>query len=206
MEMRDENQVLLSGDIPAGFTFSHEEYGGRKMYVGYMNVFHNNATYDILPIIAPKYMVTKERELIASVYGELRSRTVRDEDGKCLEAYVRAIDIQYLDRLEEYDTNEVYLTGYLVKKPTVKKIGTSKDRLLARALLAVNRKQKSDGYMRSDAISCLFWEENAEVIRNLGKGDKIKISGRFQSRELWSEQRQEWVTALEVSVKNLEVL
>lgn len=206
MKMRDENQVLLSGDIPAGFIFSHEEYGGNEMYVGYMNVFRNSATYDILPVIAPKCMISKERELIASVYGELRSRTVRDGDRKSLEAYVRATKIQYLDRLEEHDANEVYLTGYLVKKPTVKQIGASKDRLLARALLAVNRKQKSDGYMRSDAISCLFWEEDAEAVRNLDKGDKIKISGRFQSRELWSDQRQEWVTALEVSVKNLEVL
>ena len=205
MKMRDENQALLSGDIPEGFVFSHEEYGGRKMYVGYMNVFRNN-TYDTLPIIAPKYLVSKERELIASVSGELRSRTVRFGEKKNLETYVRAIDIQYLDRLEEHDANEVYLTGYLVKEPTVKRIGTNKDRLLAKTLLAVNRKQKSDGYTRSDTINCLFWEENAEIIRNLDKGDKIKVSGRFQSRELWSEQRQEWVTALEVSVKNLEVL
>ena len=200
MKMRDENQVLLSGDIPVGFVFSHEEYGGTKMYEGRMTIFRKSTSYDILPIIVPEHMISRETELIASVYGEMRSRTVCEDGKKSLTAYVRAMDIQYLERLEEHDANEVYLTGYLVKKPTVRRIEACKDRLLARALLAINRKQKSDGYMRSDVISCLFWEENAEVIRNLDKGDKIKISGRIQSQELWSKQR------IEVLVERLEIL
>lgn len=205
MEMRDENQVFLSGDIPGGFVFSHEEYGGRKMYAGYMNVFRKNSAYDTLPIIVPEHMVSHERELIASVYGELRSRTTTEHGYKNLETYAKVAEIQYLERLEEHDANEVYLTGYVIKKPTVRLIGTDKDRLLARVLLAVNRKQKN-GYTRSDAIGCLLWDENAEIARVLEKGEKIKISGRFQSRDLWSEKKQEWVTALEVSVKKLEVL
>ena len=107
--------------------------------------------------------------------------------------------------MEEHDVNEVYLTGYLIKKPEIKMIGANNDRKLARILLAVNRKKK-DGYTRSDAISCLCWEENADAVENLKKGAKIKLFGRFQSRELWSDQSQEWVTALEVSVKRLEIL
>lgn len=205
MKIRDENQVLLSGDIPAGFVFSHEEYGGTKMYEGRMTIFRKSTSYDILPIIVPEYMISRETELIASVYGEMRSRTVREDGKKSLTAYVRATNIQYLERLEEHDANEVYLTGYLIKKSTVKMIGANNDRKLARILLAVNRKKK-DGYTRSDAISCLCWEENADAVENLKKGAKIKICGRFQSRELWSDQSQEWVTALEVSVKRLEIL
>ena len=195
MKMRDENQVLLSGDIPAGFVFSHEEYGGTKMYEGRITIFRKSTSYDILPIIVPEHMISRETELIASVYGEMRSRTVREDGKKSLTAYVRAMDIQY----------EVYLTGYLIKKPTIKMIGVKNDRKLARILLAVNRKKKA-GYTRSDAISCLCWEENADAVENLKKGAKIKLRGRFQSRELWSDQSQSWVTALEVSVKRLEVL
>ena len=44
MKMRDENQVLLSGDIPAGFVFSHEEYGGTKMYEGRMTIFRKSTS------------------------------------------------------------------------------------------------------------------------------------------------------------------
>ena len=143
MKIRDENKVLLSGDIPAGFVFSHEEYSGTKMYEGRMTIFRKNASYDILPIIAPEYMISRETELIASVYGEMRSRTVREDGRKSLTAYVRAMNIQYLERLEEHDANEVYLTGYLIKKPTIKMIGTNNDRKLARILLAVNRKKKA---------------------------------------------------------------
>ena len=116
--MRDENQVLLSGDIPAGFVFSHEEYGGTKMYEGRMTIFRKSTSYDILPIIVPEHMISRETELIASVYGEMRSRTVREDGKKSLTAYVRAMNIQYLERLEEHDANEVYLTGYLIKKPS----------------------------------------------------------------------------------------
>lgn len=175
------------------------------MYEGRMTIFRKSTSYDILPIIVPEYMISRETELIASVYGEMRSRTVREDGKKSLTAYVRAMNIQYLERLEEHDANEVYLTGYLIKEPTIKMIGANKDRKLARILLAVNRKKK-DGYNRSDAISCLCWEENADAVENLEKGAKIKLSGRFQSREFWSDQSQEWVTALEVSVKRLEVL
>jgi hypothetical protein len=206
MEMRNENQIILSGDIPEGFVFTHEEYGGKKMYTGYMNVFRKSSMYDTLPVVVSEEMISPERELIASVYGELRSRKIVDQYGnKSLGNYVRAKDIQYLERLEEHDLNEVYLTGYLSKKPTIMLIGTEKDRLLARVLLAVNRANKG-GYTRSDAISCLLWNENAEIVRELEKGSKIKVSGRYQSRELWSSKKQEWVTALEVSVKKLEVL
>lgn len=205
MKMRDENQVLLSGDIPAGFVFSHEEYGGTKMYEGRMTIFRKSTSYDILPIIVPEHMISRETELIASVYGEMRSRTVREDGKKSLTVYVRAMNIQYLERLEEHDANEVYLTGYLIKKPTIKIIGANNDRKLARILLAVNRIKK-DGYTRSDTISCLCWEENADIVENLEKGTKVKLCGRFQSRELWSDQSQQWVTALEVSVKRIEVL
>ena len=93
----------------------------------------------------------------------------------------------------------------MIKNKNIIMIGTKNDRKLARILLAVNRKKKA-GYTRSDVISCLCWEENADAVENLKKGTKIKLRGRFQSRELWSDQSQSWVTALEVSVKRLEVL
>ena len=80
----------------------------------------------------------------------------------------------YLHSSEENLWSVLYLTGYLIKEPTIKMIGANNDRKLAKILLAVNRIKK-DGYTRSDAISCLCWEENADIVENLEKGTNNDI-------------------------------
>lgn len=206
MKMRSENQVLLSGDIPQGFIQTHENHNGRKMYTGEMHIFRDNCIYDVIPVIATEEMVKRGTDFTVSVYGEMRSR----KDHKLTVDYVTALGIDYLDRPEEKDANEVYLIGdviNIIPLKVVKEEGEEKGNwILARVLLSVKRAKRRNGHQKSDCISCLVWNENAETVRNFEKGQKLKVFGRFQSRERWCSEKQERITELDVSVKKLEVL
>lgn len=197
MEMRDENQVLLSGDIPAGFAFSHEEYGGRKMYIGDMIIFRKgNPIYDILPVIVPEEMRRKGTEHIVSVIGEMRSRRVFDKGRKITLSHVRAMDVKYLDKPEENDANEVYLIGEIAFDPVIQ--AENEKRKLARIVLNVKRNIK-----RFDSICCQLWNEDADMAMKLKKGQKVKVAGRFHSYEKAGCDSQEQIY---VYVDKLEVL
>ena len=199
MKMRDENQALLSGDIPAGFIQTHEEYGGKKMYTGYMTVFkNNNRTFDIITVVIPEEMYKKGTDYVVSVIGEMRSRVKEGTRRKV--NYVKVLDLKYLDNPEEKDSNEVYLVGFLVKNPIATKITQNGEWVYSKIILRVPRGN------RSDTIACTMRNENAEISKTLIPGQRLKIKGTFKSYEKWIDELQEKIDAIEVLVENLEVL
>lgn len=201
MKMRDENQVLLSGDIPAGFAFSHEECGGRKMYIGDMIIFRKgNPIYDILPVIVPEEMYREGTEHLVYVIGEMRSRRIWDGERKTTLNYIRAIDIKYLEKPEENDANEVCLIGESAFEPV--SVKERKRKKFSKVILNVKRSKRSNE-TKFDSICCQFWNENAELAAGLRQGQKVKVSGRFQSYEKKGCDLQEQVY---VYVNSLEVL
>ncbi len=201
MKMRDENQVLLSGYIPAGFLYTHDEYIGEKMYTGDMVIFRENSSvYDILPVIVPERMYRKGTEHMVSVIGEMRSRRVWDGEHKNTLNCIRAIDVKYLDKPEEHDVNEVYLTGEIAFNPKPTK--EYKNRKIARIILNIKRSKRNDE-KKFDSICCQFWDENAERVAGLKQGQKVKVTGRFQSYEKKGCDSQEQIY---VYVNHLEVL
>lgn len=207
MQMRSENQVLLSGYIPEGFAQTHEELG-KKMYTGEMNIFRRkSAVYDLIPVVIPEEMWRDKRDINVSICGEIRSRIVMEEGKKETQKCVRALRIYYLDRQEPEDINEVYLTGNLKSAPIAKKIDENTGGWkLARIVLAIKRSRGVNGRRKEDCISCLVWNENAETVRNLEPGQKLKVQGRIQSRPRWCEEKNKYIEELDVSVKKLEVL
>lgn len=207
MQMRSSNQVHLSGSITAGFLQRQDE-SGRKIYIGDMDVFRKSGVFDILPIMVTKSMSRAGTDHICSVYGEMRSRRIKVDGKKITLNYIRALKIEYLDRLESEDANEVFLTGELKVDPIVKKVDEKTGEWkLAKIVLMVRRPKRYSGHRKADCISCLVWNENAEAVRNLKTGQGLKIEGRFQSRERWSTERKEYIKGvLNVSVKKLEVL
>lgn len=201
MKMRDENQVLLSGSIPAGFLYTHDEYNGKKMYTGDMVIFRENSSvYDILPVIVLERMYRKGTKHMVSVIGEMRSRRVWDGEHKNTLNCIRAIDVKYLDKPEEHDVNEVYLTGEIAFNPKPTK--EYKNRKNARIILNIKRSKRNDE-KKFDSICCQFWDENAELTAGLKQGQKIKVTGRFQSYEKKGCDSQEQIY---VYVNRLEVL
>ena len=96
--------------------------------------------------------------------------------------------------------NEIYLEGFLCKKPLqrVSPLG----RKISDLMLAVNRM-----YNKSDYIPCIAWGRNAVYSSTMKVGDKLALQGRLQSRQYRKKTEDgevEIKTAYEVSIVQLE--
>ena len=72
--------------------------------------------------------------------------------------------------------NRVSLTGALCKSPIYR--STPFGREICDMMLAVNR-----AFGKSDYIPCIAWGRNAQYASRFGVGDRIRLTGRLQSRE-----------------------
>jgi len=72
--------------------------------------------------------------------------------------------------------NRVELTGALCKPPIYR--STPFGREICDMMLAVNR-----AFGKSDYIPCIAWGRNAQYASRFEVGDRIRLSGRLQSRE-----------------------
>lgn len=205
MIIRDENQIVLSGCIDNGFTDEHEIVG-KKMYTGTMSVFRQKAgIFDEIPVVVEENMYKKGKNLLCSVYGEVRSRKISNSGKTMGTIYVKAAKIEYLEKPEYEDTNDTYLIGKVLKvNPLIQK--GPEEWKLAQILLKVKRFEMQNGYSRTDLISCLARNENAEMAKNIKNDQEIKVRGKFQSWKRWCKQKQKEVTDLDILVEKLEVL
>jgi len=109
-------------------------------------------------------------------------------------------DISNSSEEMEENSNFIYLNGYLCKDPIYRI--TPFGREITDILLAVNRIHN-----KSDYIPCIVWGKNAKIASEMKTGDKLKLSGRIQSREYRKKlENEETVckTAYEISVCKLE--
>ena len=96
------------------------------------------------------------------------------------------------------DENRLELTGTLCKPPALR--STPLGRTICDMILAVNRR-----YSRADYLPCIAWGSLAHLCGSLTVGDRVRLTGRLQSR-LYSktiEGRLEERTAFEVSIMSL---
>ena len=201
MENQLTNTAVVSGRVHSEMEFSHEVYG-EGFYSFYVSVARLSEAHDIIPVtvserlIAPGSLQIGENVFIS---GQFRSYNNYSENGSRLVLTLFARDIQ-IGEFETQSPNEITLTGYICK-PVVYR-HTPFGREIADILLAVNR-----SYNKSDYIPCIAWGRNARFCQNLEVGNKIKLTGRIQSREYKKRiSDDEFVTktAYEVSVVKLE--
>ena len=95
--------------------------------------------------------------------------------------------------------NQLELSGVLCKPPVVRR--TPLGREIWDLLLAVNRR-----YGRADYLPCIAWGALARYCGELTVGDKVRLTGRLQSRTYRKVEgeRQEERVAYEVSVAEAE--
>ena len=72
--------------------------------------------------------------------------------------------------------NRVTLTGALCKPPIYR--STPFGREICDMMLAVNR-----AFGKSDYIPCIAWGRNAQYASRFSVGDRVRLTGRLQSRE-----------------------
>lgn len=94
--------------------------------------------------------------------------------------------------------NSVILMGRLTRAPELRHTGTGK--AVASFTLAVDR---DFGDRQTDFIDCVAWGGTAEfTARNIGKGQRVAVSGRLQIRE-WTDKEGNNRRAAEVIVSNI---
>ena len=200
-EQRIVNQIELCGTLETAPAFSHENHG-RRFYRFLLAVERLSGAVDRLPVIADWALLDETDAAWGEqilVTGQIRSFNQPALTGRRLILSVYAETLELCCGEAE---NRVELTGTLCRDPILRR--TPLGREICDGMLAVNRP-----YHRTDYIPCIFWGRTARAAAVCSVGDRIHLTGRFQSRDYIKQlpdgtalQR----TAYEVSAITAEVL
>jgi len=174
LELENNNYVRVSGVITTEPKFSHEVYG-EGFYEFNIKIKRLSDIFDIIPVtISERLMNEKTIEVGEKVHfvGQYRSYNKLSENKSKL---LLTIFIKEFLEVNEYDENEIEITGYVCKEPIYRT--TPFNREICDVLIAVNR-----SYNKSDYIPCIAWGRNARFVKSFKIGDKVSVTGRIQSR------------------------
>lgn len=199
----ENNRITLEGLVLKIPQISHELYG-EVFHVFELEVDRLSESKDILCVTISERLLTDITLSVGDfirVNGQLRSynKVVENRNKLVLTVFARSIEVP-----EEHskDPNEIVLDGFICKAPVYRK--TPFGREITDILVAVNR-----AYNKSDYIPIIAWGRNARYSKNLEIGERIRVTGRLQSREYVknvSETEKVTRVAYEVSVSRLELV
>lgn len=203
--MQDKNILTVSGIIK-NIEKSHD-FRGEQFFRIILSVARLSDAIDLLPvIISEKLLYNNEikEEMFVTITGQVRTKNHKENDKNRLLVFGYASDLNEIkaSEIEALEIrNEVEIEGYICKPPTYREV--SAGRIIADLLVACNRQ-----YSKSDYIPCIAWGINAKMAKNLRVGDKIHLSGRFQSREYYrkNDNTEQANIAYEISIASLEVI
>ena len=195
------NRMYLCGKIVAEPEFDHEAHG-EKFYRVQICVPRLSGTEDVLPLIVSKWLLNDKiapgKEVAVS--GQIRTYNFYDEKNV---RHVRQIGFvqSITDPTENSIINSIHLKGTICHVPIYRT--TPRGRQIADMTIAVNR-----GYEKSDYVRCVAWGRAAHFASTLETGDKVDVTGRFQSREytkVLENGENEIRVAYEMSLNNLSL-
>lgn len=191
------NKIKLAGTVISSVELSHTFFE-ENFYKFDIEIERSSGNTDKLPCIVPQMLVGDIKEgAKISLNGEIRSRNERDE----ISSHCRlAVFVTEVSDYCGYDENSVELEGFICKEPKYRK--TPAGREICDVLIASNRKTH-----KSDYIPCIAWGRNAIRTSLMKVSDKVKVIGRFQSREYikrYENGTEEIKTALEVSANIIQ--
>lgn len=201
------NTAEVSGEVLTEFTFSHKIYG-ESFYTVSLKVDRLSRNCDQVPLMISERLIEVSQSYVGryfSVKGQFRSHNQAASGGDqkshlLLAFFVREREIS--DEPFDQERNQIYLDGYLCKKPVHRK--TPLGREIADVLLAVNR-----AYGKADYIPCICWGRNARYVSMQPIGSRVRFWGRMQSRnyrKITDDGQMEVKTAYEVSVSRYELV
>ncbi|MGX8705525.1 MAG: single-stranded DNA-binding protein [bacterium] len=170
------NRILATGKLEGELALSHEVMN-EPFYTGTLAVRRLSGTVDRLPVTIPGKLMAllpEDRNKLLLVSGQVRSyNKVIDGAGRLMVT----LFAQAIQETTENDTlNRVTLIGALCKPPVYR--STPFGREICDMMLAVNR-----AFGKSDYIPCIAWGRNAQYAARFGVGDRVRLTGRLQSRE-----------------------
>lgn len=194
------NQITVRGSLAALPQFSHENHG-KKFFHFTLEVPRLSGTVDLLPVIAEERILNgldlSGGEMV-TVLGQVRSHNIRQDSIRRLLVFIFAADMVCEDGEA---INEVCIEGPLCREPVYRR--TPLGREICDAMLAVPR-----AFKRADYLPCILWGKTAQQIARCQIRDRVRITGRLQSRT-YTKQTEDGPTertAYEVSALNAEVL
>ena len=194
------NRIVAAGRLEEKLELSHEVMN-EPFYSGTLLVKRLSGAVDRLPVTIPGKLlavtdISHGNMILMS--GQVRSyNKVVEGSGRLMVT----LFAQNMAETQENDTmNRVSLTGVLCKPPIYR--STPFGREICDMMLAVNR-----AFGKSDYIPCIAWGRNAQYASRFQVGDRVRITGRLQSREYQKLlENGEYMTrnAYEVSAFTLE--
>lgn len=202
--MEENNKISLVGEVISSPKLSHETHN-EKFYTVKVDVKRLSGDIDTLEIIISEKLYDIEKIELGTRYyieGEIRSYNyyVSETERRKLVINIFAKNLSIAEETDDECLNNFELVGHICKKPIYRK--TPFDREISDILLAVNRL-----YGKSDYLPCIAWGRNAKFASTLEIGDKIKITGRMQSRQYTkklNDNEEEKKIAYEMSIITLE--
>ena len=169
------NHMSAAGRLEGPLELSHSVMN-EPFYAGILQVKRLSGAIDHLPVTVPGKLLTEEWDASAQwlMQGQVRSyNKVVDGAGRLM----ITLFVQRMTQGCDNDTlNRVELSGALCKPPVYR--STPFGREICDLMLAVNR-----AFGKSDYIPCIAWGRNAQFASRFHVGDRVRISGRLQSRE-----------------------
>lgn len=193
------NHITLRGSLAAMPQFSHENHG-KRFFKLFLDIPRLSGAVDTLPVIVEEGILNSADLTngdMFTVTGQVRSHNIRSDGRRHLLIFVFA---STLVCEEGEPLNDVTLEGPICREPTYRR--TPLGREICDVMLAVPR-----AFKRADYLPCILWGRTAHEISQCRTRDKLRITGRLQSRvytkvtESGSEER----TAYEVSALTADI-
>ena len=170
------NRMMAAGRLEARPELSHEVMN-EPFYTAMLLVKRLSGTIDRLPVTLPGKLLTGdllEDDRLLLMQGQVRSyNKVVEGAGRLMVT----LFVQHISQGGDNDTlNRVELSGALCKPPVYR--STPFGREICDLMLAVNR-----AFGKSDYIPCIAWGRNAQFAARFHVGDRLRVTGRLQSRE-----------------------
>ncbi len=169
------NRIIAVGRLEGGLELSHEVMN-EPFYTGTLLVKRLSGAVDRLPVTIPGKLMglLPQEDAQLMLTGQVRSYN------KVVEGAGRLMVTLFAQSIAPSPDNEtlnkVSLTGALCKPPIYR--STPFGREICDMMLAVNR-----AFGKSDYIPCIAWGRNAQYASRFGVGDRVRLTGRLQSRE-----------------------
>ncbi len=195
----NENKILIRGRLESPPVPSHTNHGVSYFLLP-IRVRRLSGAEDRLNVVASREQLEPlglEPGDTVTVRGEVRTFNNRSGVGSRL---VVSVFARELTREEGEEENRLELSGALCKAPSLRT--TPLGRTICDMILAVNRR-----YGRADYLPCIAWGSLAHRCGELNVGDRLRLSGRLQSRVYTKtlEDRTEERTAFEVSIMSMDL-
>lgn len=193
------NTITLRGQLLSLPAYSHENHG-KRFFRFSLEVPRLSGTVDILPVVVQEEILGQidptEGGMI-TVMGQIRSHNYRLEGVRRLMVFVFA---NMLIVEDGEPINEVLIEGPICREPIFRR--TPLGREICDVMLAIPRP-----FHRADYLPCILWGRTASEISACHTSDRLRITGRLQSRvytkitDLGPQER----TTYEVSALTAEI-